>query len=644
MMADDSSREAAPQVARRRIYLSVIVAAGLAAYIGSLSAPFVMDDVSSIERNPNVRSLWPLTEAISAPKVAPVAGRPTTSLTLALNHAISGMAPSGFRAGNLIIHIAAALALFGVVRRTLRTPALVKRFAADSAGIAFASALLWVLHPLNSELMGYLTQRSDALFGLFLLLTLYCSLRADAADSSDVRWQIAAVVACALGMGSKEIMVTAPVIVLLHDQVFSSGTFAIALRRRPGLYPALFATWGLLAWALLTGPDYTGMAMGFGADATPLEYLLTQGQVILHYLRLVVWPYPQILDYGVFQPVTLAEAVLPGGAVAGLVIAAFWIYGSGLKNGDRERQAIGFGGLWFFIILSPTSSIIPIWGEIASERRMYLSLAAPLVFGVVAGSQLLVDSRARSAAVALVALALFGATVARMHDYRTTISLWETVVLRAPHNTRGHLNLANALRDERQLDAAVTAYQESLRVDPENVQSLNNLAAVYLGEGKYELAASYFREALRVEPLISHVSYNLARVLLEQGKWAEAAERLLFELTLEPLHTPSMQDAAWIFAPHPDPAVRNPSEAVRLGQRAVELTAGANLTALDSLAAALASAGRFQEATEMQRRVVVLADRRATRGAPALRVRLDRYEAHRPFVSDPSAGWGGPGR
>ena len=643
-MGDGSPREAAPQLARRRIYLAVLVVAGVAAYVGSLPAPFVMDDIGSIVKNPNVRTLWPLSEAISAPKVAPVAGRPTTSLTLALNHAVSGMEPRGFRVGNLIIHIAAALALFGVVRRTLLTPLLEKRFGADAAGIAFASALFWVLHPLNSELVGYLTQRSDALFGLFLLLTLYCTLRADSNASSGARWQLAAVVACALGMGSKEIMVTAPVIVLLHDQVFTSGTFAIALRRRPALYPALFATWGLLAWALLTGPDYSGMKMGFGADATPLEYLLTQGGVILHYLRLVVWPYPQILDYGVFQRVTFIEAAPSGLVVAALVVATFWVYGSGLKSGNRERQVIAFGGLWFFIILSPTSSIIPIWGEIASERRMYLSLAAPLVFGVVAGSRLLSGSRARSAVVALVALALFGATVARMHDYRTKLSLWQTVVERVPHNSRGYLNLANALRDAGRAEAAIAAYRESLRIDPQNVESLNNLAVVYLRQEKYELAASALTEAIRVRPMVSHIRYNLARVLLEQGKWAEAAEQLLVELTLEPLHTPSMQEAAWIFATHPDPSVRNPSEALRLAQRAVELTGGANLIALDSLAAALAAAGRFEAAAETQRRVIDLADRRAARSAAALRRRLARYESGRPQVSDPDRGWRGPGR
>jgi len=530
-----------------------------------------------------------------------------------------------------------------MVRRTLLTPLLVNRFGADAAGIAFASALLWVLHPLNSELVGYLTQRSDALFGLFLLVTLYCVLRSDSTDEREVHWRVAAVISCAFGMGSKEIMVTAPVIVLLFDQIFLSGTFSVALHRRPGFYPALFATWGVLVWALLTGPDYTGMKMGFGADATPFEYLLTQGGVILHYLRLVVWPYPQILDYGTFEPVPFADAALPCAVVAALVVATFWLYGTGLARGDRERQAMAFGGLWFFIILSPTSSIVPIFGEIAAERRMYLSLAALLVFAAIAGSRFVANARARGAAVAFVALLLFGATVSRMDDYRTELSLWETVVERVPGNTRGHLHLGNALRDEGRADAAVAAYGAALRVDPNNIESLNNLAALYLRQGEFELSAATFREALGVDPAAPKIRYNLALVSLAKGLWAEAAEHLLSELDVQPLHTRSMQIAAWIFATHPDPAVRNSSEALRLAQRAVQLTGGANYAGLDSLAAAFAAAGRFEEAVEVQQRVVTLAESRGEDSVSALRRRLVRYEAGRSYVSNPKGGWSGPG-
>ena len=362
----------------------LLVGATLLVYAGSLDGPFVMDDVSSIVKNPNVRTLWPLREAISAPNTAPVAGRPTTSFSLALNHAIGGMAPRSFRIGNLIIHIAAGLALFGVIRRTFQSPTLAPRFADAASGIAFASALLWLLHPLNSELIGYLTQRSDALFGLLLFCTLYCALRSAASASSTLSWQAAAVIACALGMGSKEIMVTAPVIVLLHDQVFTSGSFSSALGRRPALYAGLFASWGVLALALVGGPDYSTMRMGFGAGATPQAYLLSQGGVILHYLRLVLWPHPLLLDYGDFAPVPLGQALLPCVLVGGLVLGSFGLYGSGLKRAHRERQALAFAGLWFFIILAPTSSVVPIVGEVATERRLYASLAAPVVLAVVA--------------------------------------------------------------------------------------------------------------------------------------------------------------------------------------------------------------------------------------------------------------------
>src|SRR5665213_945671 len=160
----------------------VIFAAALAAYANSFGAPFVFDDKPAIEENLTIRDFW---NAWSPPPGAlPVSGRPVMNLSLALNYAISGNNPWSYHALNLLIHIAAGLTLFGIVRRTIGWSALPSmRFSAGDAAqriegnalhpliVAFAAALLWTLHPLQTESVTYISQRAESLMGLFYLLT-----------------------------------------------------------------------------------------------------------------------------------------------------------------------------------------------------------------------------------------------------------------------------------------------------------------------------------------------------------------------------------------------------------------------------------------------------------------------------------------
>jgi hypothetical protein len=138
--------------------------------------------------------------------------------------------------------------------------------------VAFASALIWVLHPLNSEVVDYLTQRTESLMALFFLLTFYASFRA--VTDRRIRWTILAVASCALGMGSKESMVTAPVVIILFDSIFVFDSFLAALRKRGRLYLGLSMTWLILAALLLSGPRRR--SAGFWTGISPWTYLLNQ--------------------------------------------------------------------------------------------------------------------------------------------------------------------------------------------------------------------------------------------------------------------------------------------------------------------------------------------------------------------------------
>ncbi|MHC4446834.1 MAG: glycosyltransferase family protein, partial [Planctomycetota bacterium] len=351
--------------------LAAIVAAGVLVYLNSFQGVFVFDDHGQIVDNQKIRSfdhLW--------------GNRPLVRLSLAVNYHFGELNVWGYHLVNLVIHLLAGLTLYGIVRRVLLLEPFRRSCAQSAHWFALIIALVWVVHPLQTESVTYIIQRAESMMGLFYLLTIYCVLRGSTAPRPPV-WYAAAVLACALGMASKPVMVTAPIVALLFDWAILSGSIRRTLRRRWPLYAGLASTWVLLVATgtteLILSPDSSKRpTAGFGyVGCTPLEYALTQPGVILRYLRLAIWPHPLCLDYG--WPIARAagNVLLPGVLIVTMAGVSVWSFLA------RKQAWIGFLGLSFFLILSPTSSIVP-FAHPAFEHRMYLPLAAVvtvLVFG-----------------------------------------------------------------------------------------------------------------------------------------------------------------------------------------------------------------------------------------------------------------------
>ncbi len=348
----------------------MLLLAAVVVYSDSFHGPFIFDDRPAIDQ---VSAKEPWAASVWHTLIGP---RPVIRATLALNYFIGGYDETGYHVGNLCIHILAALALFGVIRRTLTLPSLGGRFGEKAAAsLAFAAALLWVVHPLQTQAVTYIIQRMESLMGLFYLLTLYCFIRS-ASSPNPRAWHAAAVAACALGMGCKEVMVSAPLIVLLYDRCFVAGSFREALRRRWRFYLALAATWLILLRSVIEGVGPHAISAGFQLkEVTPFQYARSEPGVILHYLALAFWPARLCLDYA--WPVANGIAqIAPGAIVIGALLAAtIWAL--------VRKPKWGFIGAWFFLILAPTSSIMPI-KDLAFEHRMYLPLAAVVLAVILA--------------------------------------------------------------------------------------------------------------------------------------------------------------------------------------------------------------------------------------------------------------------
>ena len=519
-----STSPPAPSAARWPCAL--LAGAGVLTYANALGHPFIFDDAGTVVDNPTIRAIG--SSLLGGPAQTATAGRPLVNLSLALNYALGGLSPWGYHLFNLGVHIACALVLFALLRRVCTWPRLSSWMGGRATGAASAIALLWTMHPLTSEVVNYVTQRTEGLMALLLLVTLYCGVRA--LEAAPARWQAASVAACAAGMLCKESMAVAPLLMLLLDATCSSGSPVAAIRRRPAYYGALAATWLLLALLIVEGPRWR--SAGFSSGVSSWTYLLNQPGMIVRYLRLAVAPFGLVLDYG--EPVaTSLGAVWPAAlmviALLAATVAAWFV-----------APPLALLGTWFFITLAPTSSFLPIATEVGAERRMYLPLIALITLAVVGAMQALRRLETESmrqnvarGAVAAVCVVLALLTVGRNREYSTTLGLWQTVVERWP-NARAFYNLGTELQAAGLQAQAVESYQKAL---PGSADAHYALGFELQRQGKYDEALAQYRAFLRLKPEDVNAPrawHQIGRTLLAQGKRDEAIAAFREVLTRKP--------------------------------------------------------------------------------------------------------------
>ena len=504
----------------------VIAAAAALAYHNSFSGPFVFDDELAIVSNRSIRSLWTAWWPPEELGGLPISGRPVVNLSLGVNYAISGTAVWSYHLVNLLIHVAAGVILFGVVRRTLLQPGLAPRFGAHAFELALLAAALWTVHPLQTESVTYISQRAEALLGLLYLLTLWCFIRAVEPGAAG-RWAWWAAVACLLGMLTKEVMVSAPVFVALYDRAFVAGSWREVWARHRKLLLALASTWLLLAWVVLHEGSARGASAGFGLGVSWWTYLLTQCEAILLYLKLSFWPHPLVLDYGIGLVRGVTEVWWQGLVLLALLVGAIWAL--------VWKPAVGCLGAWFFMILAPSSSVVPLVGQTMAEHRMYLPLAAVMV-GAVALTYRILGPKSMAVLAAL-AVALAATTVRRNQDYASTISICEDTVAKRPDNARAMALLADYDRRAGQLDDARRWLERSLELQPGVAAVLNNLGYIWQELGEPGKAVACFQEALARKPGDVTTLNNLGNALVISGRAPEGIAQLEAALARTPEST-----------------------------------------------------------------------------------------------------------
>ncbi len=640
----------------------VIAAAGIAAYANSFAGPFVFLDVPAIVSNPTIRHLWPLGPVLNPPSAGGLAvgGRPLVNLSLALNYALGGTNVVGYHAFNLAVHILAALTLFGILRRTLK-----------SIPLAFATALLWTVHPLQTESVTYIIERAESLMGMFYLLTLYFFIRSvDCGSGSDFqvssfspqpsakmfqvsgfKFQVFAVAACLCGAATKEVAATAPLVVFLYDRTFVSGTFREAWRRHWRLHLGLASSW-ILSAALLAGTGGNrGGTSGFGIGVSWGRYALTQFPAITGYLRLALWPSRLDFHYGaqwVKHPAeVIPQAILVLALLAGSVACFFQKGVKGVRppevknpvfftsGGPTPFRALGFAGIFFFAILAPTS-LVPGMTQTMAEHRMYLALA-PLLCAItcLAASAWDLCITDRGHALRSAGEPDVGGRVRRSPAERdeggptSAISPVGAIkgvrppeVKKMGFFTSGGLTpfllrlrqltpcfcvaaaavtlAAATFQRNKVYGSEIALWTDTVAKSPWNPYPLNNLGIALSDSGRRTEAIARFTRALELKPDYAEARNNLALALLNEGRVPEAVSGFEAALRLKPDYAEAEANLGVALAG----SGRLP-EALGHLERAVRLNPG-YAAAHNDLAVALAGSGRLPEAVAEYEKVLEL--------------------------------------
>jgi len=584
------------------------------AYSPALRAPFQFDDLDSIPGNATIRQLLPLPGPLHPPPGVAVSGRPVVNVSLALNYAANELlgvdqrpdpeGPDktlGFHLISLLLHLACGALLFGVLRRTLESPRLPGGWATDARPVAGAVTALWLLHPIQTEAVDYLIQRTELLVSLCYLGTLYSAIRAWEATgrASRIRWYAAAIVTCLLGMGSKEVMLTAPLTVFLYDRAFRSATWKETLDAGSGrawFYPLLVATCALSLSLVFGGAR--AETVGFHLGVRWYEYLYTQAWAIARYLRLALWPAGLTYDYGQ-QPITGLRGV-PGLillSALGVTTFAAW----------KRTPPLGFVGAWFFLTLAPSSSVVPIRTEVAAERRFYLALV-PVLLVLALGARLAIrrmDARPpqapwgawfvrhRRALFGALCVVLAAVTWQRSRLYADPEALWRDAAEKAPRNPRAWDNLATALlhRDPPRLGEAEGALRKAIAADSTYVQAWPNLAEVVAEQGRLPEARQLLEHVLLIDSNYVRGAERLGVLLVVMGENTAALPYL--EHVAAQFPTTEVLDA--LAAAYM--ALERPGDAIPRLERAVQLDPSSAFS-VGLLSLAYAESGHEREAAE----------------------------------------------
>ncbi len=518
------------------LLLFLMVTVVFLVYANTLHNPFVFDDFVAITKNKNIRltsfSLW---ELIGSPRHSAYSTRPVAMMSFALNYSLHRYEPFGYHLINIGIHLFTGLFLYFFIKTTFRAVSLQTAQSADKKPygicfIAYATAFLWLVNPVQTQSVNYVMQRMNSMAAMFFVLSMLFYAHARLAENRNRKRQLfaACLFAAILAVGSKENAAVLPGFIFLYEWFFFRDLSFSWFRRRAMVFGLLLLLIGLLGFLFLEGQPIEKITAKYATkNFTIGQRLLTEARVVVYYFTLILYPNPSRLNldynfplsFSIVDPVSTLLSIL---VIGGMIWLAMRI--------ARKNRMISFCIFWYFGNLLIESTIIPV--DIIYEHRMYLPsmLVMPALF-------ILFYPRLRQKRAVII---LFSAVVAvwsfwtmeRNKVWRDEAVLWADAAEKSPDKARPHINLADVLIARGEISEAVRHAAIAVRIDPDSAAAHINMGSALFKSGKIDASIRHFEKVLQISPYDHQAHNNLGLAFVCQGK-LEAA-------------TAHFQKAVWI--------------------------------------------------------------------------------------------------
>lgn len=544
---------------RPLIHVASIVFAIILIYSNILTAPFVLDDVGNIIENQAIRSLQNFIDTSSFDTIEInedlrplLTSRYVGYVSFAANYAVHKLDVRGYHVVNILIHIFNSLLVYTMLHYTFRTPRFQNcnalECSADSKNhVALFTALLFAVHPIQTQAVTYIVQRFASLAALFYLLSLvfYIRFRLDESTKSYRRYvnYVFSVTSVILAMKTKEFALMLPVMVVLYEFIFFSGDIK---KRIMHLIPYVL-TISIIPLGLINVS--AAKLSGASGQITWDAYLITQFRVVITYVRLLIFPVNQNVDYDYprYQSFLALEVLLSFFCLLLILAVGIWLY---RISCDQERKnncwycLAACGVFWFFITIAPESSVIPI-KDVIFEHRMYLPSIGFFLSATILIERMFLYLNIRfSLALArnalllpmVVLVAVFSATTyVRNNVWKDSVRLWEDTTNKSPGNLRAKYNLGCAYTEKGRYNDAILVYREIMRINPTfSSYVYDNLGAAYMALGQVEEANSVYAYAANLATYYGNIRFNRGNEYMAQGRADLAISEYKIAIGLKP--------------------------------------------------------------------------------------------------------------
>jgi protein O-mannosyl-transferase len=575
----------------------VLVLSALAPYANTLLNGFVYDDNTQVMNNPYIQNFHHLREIFTTTVWSYIGTqgvtnyyRPMMTAGYLVCYRMFGPLAYGFHLANVLLHAAVVCALFFVAQSLL-----------ERRDAAFASAVIFALHPIHSESVAWIAAVTDLELTFFYLLTFYFFLALSGSTGErPTQARLGLVGSYALALLSKEQALTLPVLATVYEHCYRHDRGATSFTQKLSRYGVLWLL--ALAYVLLRVRMLGSFAPVIQMRSlSAYQALLSAVSLAGEYLWKMVWP-AQLCAFYVFRKSTsiLDARVIVGLFAIALVAALFvalW----------RRERAVSFGILWFFVTLAPVLNARWMAANVFAERYLYLpsvGLCWLAGWGVerlwVLGARIRPVARLAAFATAFALAALCCVRiVTRNRDWRDDIQLYTVTLAASPDAYPIRNNLGTVYWHLGNVRAAEREWNEALPFNPQNAIVLNNLGLICAQEKRYNDAIEYFLRAMRLKPNYTDPHLNLGSAYTEIGRTEAAELQLRAAVALSPLNTRARNELGKLYL-----GAGRLAEAEEQFRRSVE--SEPNVVAYDSLGDIYARRGQSDKSEEAFGRAVSL--------------------------------------